>query len=202
MRQFLRVACSTGLLLSAMVFSSSTAKAVVINFDSIAAGTTITNQFPEVTFSSTPGNHIQVVFFPGDTSPPNIICSASDVGGLNCMQDILLDFTNPVSGLTFLSAGDDGTGILAQVDVFGAGLALLGTADILGNPAAPNPVVDLSAFSGVTRIVIRDIDDPAGLGFDDFTFTVDVVAVPEPASLALLGLGVVGLAFMRRRRVA
>jgi hypothetical protein len=58
-----------------------------------------------------------------------------------------------------------------------------------------------SAFSNVTKIVVRDVTDLSGLGYDDFSFTAGVQQVPEPAALSIVGAGLLaGLALARRHR--
>jgi len=58
---------------------------------------------------------------------------------------------------------------------------------------------NLTGFENLKSIVVskRELGN-GSLGFDNFDF--DVQAVPEPGSLALLGLGLVGLVLARRRK--
>ncbi|MGD2118788.1 MAG: PEP-CTERM sorting domain-containing protein [Chromatiales bacterium] len=64
---------------------------------------------------------------------------------------------------------------------------------------------DISAFSGQTvriylsEFIPEDYTGPATIEFDDISLDVTPAAVPVPAPLALLGLGLLGLGFTRRK---
>jgi hypothetical protein len=179
------------------------AQAVVIDFDDLGNGVVVTNQYAGVTFSSDPGAQILTTAQSLGSSLPNFICSGIG-GSINCVNSVFVDFATGVSGLSFLQVGDNTFGDVGDVRVF-SGAALLGTVDIFAdNQFSVANLVDLSAFSNITRIEIVNISDPGGLGFDDFTFTVGGSgAVPEPATWAMMigGFALVG-ASMRRRRTA
>ena len=127
---------------------------------------------------------------------PLVICSQPIGSFGSCLGDIQLDFASPVNNLSFLSVGDDrALAAAALVDVY-ANFALAATLNLPTDGTGFVPqLFDLSAFSDITRIVIRNQVDIAGLGFDDFRFT----PVPEPATFLLLGTGI---AIGVRRRIA
>jgi hypothetical protein len=102
-----------------------------------------------------------------------------------------------VSGLTFLAIGVDDNGTVALVDVY-VNNAFSTTVNVTGNASPQSPdLVDLTAFSNVTSIEIHTLTDSFGIGWDDFTFTVN--AAPEPGSLALMALGLAAFGLGRRR---
>jgi hypothetical protein len=176
------------------------AQAVVINFDSLMEDEVVTNQFPEATFSSEAG--FEVIVTNGrdlGNSLPFFVCTAP-VGNpeQTCTEDVFVNFTNPVNNLSFLALGDNDEGIVGVVDVFDMG-GLAGMVDIIGNANGFDAIfVDVSGFADVTRIVIRSISDPAGLGYDEFTF--DVQRAAEPTALFLFAVGLAGVGARLRRR--
>jgi hypothetical protein len=189
------------------LFAAGSAHAIVIDFDNLAGGTALTDQFAEATFTTTSGPVLvrNISLF---HSAPHVI--AAHAGSRpDFIGDLLVTFTNPVENLSFWTVGGNTNGQQASIDIFVHGV-LEGHVGLFGSgivpDGAPTPDFhDLTGFSGITSIHIRDITDLGGLAYDTFQFDLSAttpppVGVPEPGTLGLLGVGLAALPFVRRRR--
>ncbi|MFN6461375.1 MAG: cadherin-like domain-containing protein [Nostoc sp. DedVER02] len=155
----------------------------LINFDNLAPGTVLTNQFSGVTFSSDPGNSVTTLFYPLGPSQPNVIGTANSTGQINGNLNLNVDFAQPVNDLSFFVVGDNTVGTAAKIDVYTTTSSSPITVNLItdGNGFAPD-LVDLSSFTNITRISINNVTDPAGIGYDSFQFNFVPVAVDDSAT--------------------
>jgi len=182
--------------IAALGLASSAQALTVIDFDGFSG--VVTNQYAEAVFSSSVGSANHSFAFGTAHSGPNILCTGGTTGGIDCLRDTYIDFTNPVNDLTFWAIEANVAGVTAQFNVFTNG-SFAGTADLVSSGGGGNnEFVDLSAFSNITRLeIVNILDDPNnenGIGWDTFSFNV----VPAPSSAVLLAIG--GIATGRRRR--
>jgi hypothetical protein len=97
-------------------------------------------------------------------------------GGTDGLEDTYVDFRVPMASLTFNATDVDGTGTVANVNVFQDGVKTATVPVVgIGNPNKP-VLVDLTAYEGVTRIEITGISDAGGIALDDFSFCVSSAA--------------------------
>lgn len=162
--------------------------ATVIDFTVFGNGDTGSTTLitPEATFTSLGGN-----FFVGAAGIGSEICALS---GGTCAADFKVDFTTEINNLTLITSGFQ-SGDTVEISAFDVSNTLLGSVT-----QAANGLVDLTAFSGISRLFVDDSSTAAGFGFDQFTFDSVNNNVPEPSILALLALGLAGVGFSRKKK--
>ncbi|KAA0214536.1 MAG: PEP-CTERM sorting domain-containing protein [Leptolyngbya sp. PLA3] len=171
-----------------MAVAAAPAFGTVINFDELASGTIVTNQYAEATFSSSTGFSNTAIAFSGWG---NILCTPG------CIEDTYVDFTNPVNNLMFWAIEANFAGHTADFNVYENGVFAGTVALVSAGGGGNHQLVDLSSFSNVTRLeivnILDDVIQENGIGWDAFSFDV----VPAPGTLMLAGVGLIGI---RRRR--
>jgi hypothetical protein len=111
----------------------------------------------------------------------------------SCESDGEITFSSAVTNLTFDVDGAD-AGDSVMISAFN-GVTLLGSIS-----ATMNGLLDFSGFGSITRLFFDDSSTSAGVGYSTFSFDTSTNGVPAPGTMPLIGLGIAGLAWVRRRR--
>ena len=145
-------------------------------------------------------------------SGANGLAGISANGTIDYDQAVTFSFYFPGDGSTagttdFFAYSPDrggGSGNVITISAFGLDDALIGQAQFTesGTFASPLAITGIGQFHKVT--VDQTLYDRAsgGIGLDLVQFGDIVLAVPEPATLALVGVAMLGAATTRRRRLA
>lgn len=186
-------------LVTSMVLPISV-NAGVLNFNELPSGyqssTSITLSNASV---STSGADIFVAS-PGSYSPSvgafGGFCGLILAGGADCSVDSVIVFNDAISDLTFQATAHD-AGDSAVASIY-SGLTFIHS--IAFSSAL---FVDFTGYSNFDRLTIDNVGSGgAGYVYGAFNFAAadTPAAVPAPATLALFGLGLLGLGFVRRKQ--
>jgi hypothetical protein len=203
----------------ATIFSTSSYAAIISStFDTDADGWTGIPGEGSVAYSATggnPGGHIRVtdigsggVLGSGAVAPSKFLgnLSAFDAGTLS----VDLSIISGRGGGTFSTFGR----VWIQGGGTGAFLDLIVVAPPIGGPwvslSATLSAANVSVTDAVWASILADVteiqfgtdafDGDDTTGMDNFSISTAQINVPEPSALAIFGLGLAGLGFMRRRR--
>lgn len=179
----------TFLTLSSTAFAAT----VTIDFEAFNDGDLI-NTIGNATFTS--NSNVEIYNF---SSLANSGVNTIARSGGNFDGDLFVDFSTPVSSLSFFSGADDNTQ-QASINVFTDGVFSTTVGLVGDGDSTTTDFQDLTSFVDVTRIEIVDVTDAGGLLYDDFSYTVDPQVVPLPAAGWLLLGGIAGLGGLSRRK--
>ncbi|MGC9261621.1 MAG: PEP-CTERM sorting domain-containing protein [Phycisphaerae bacterium] len=102
--------------------------------------------------------------------------------------------------VNFGTTADSGTQTLV-ITLNTSAAAWTGSAMIQGDPSHPSPTFTYTTNPTITDVALGAWSDPGTISNFSLTAT-PVTAVPEPASLALVGVGALGLLLLKKRKAS
>ena len=188
-----RISLDAAAFLCAAAVASANASAVSIDFETLADGAAVTNQFAGLDFTNAVALQAGLSLNDFEFPPRSGSVVIADDGGPICVSfaapvvQVGAYFTHASSVIvTAYNALDKVLGSASSA--YASNLALSGDAG-----SSPNELLQLAFAAGITRLTLAG--DAAGFSFvlDDLSFTPMAVPMPEPATAMLVAVGLVGL---------
>lgn len=170
-----------------------------ITFEDRNDGESVTNQYPGVLFSNATAIRAGISLNEFSFPPHSGAAVVFDDGGsmsltfLNPMTEFGAYFTYTTQ-LTLVAYDSSNNPIATMLSSFSNN-----TADG-GDPGSTANEFILFTLSGIARITITGLPTGGSFVMDDATFTDAATAVPEPATLVLMALGLPAIARWRKRK--
>jgi hypothetical protein len=187
-----------------IIFLSSPAMAGFIDFEGDSIGT-VANGFAStsdsgVHFTDTSGSNLQIHTHQA-LGTKNLLVFNDDASKLQ------IDFDFSIDSLSLFFGNDDAccssAGDLAWLEIFNGGSLVNSTSVLMNRNDFTDQSISISAGSFDSALFWYGDTNGAAINLieavDNISFNA-ANAVPEPASLALLGLGLAGIGFSRKRK--
>jgi len=147
---------------------------IFINFDALSIGTDVSTYYPGVTFSGINGGTLTVDIPYAESSPNSVWFHG------NANEPLIVEFAEPINNLTFYVGADNTRPETFNVDIYIDGIYSETKQFVSDGNTDTTDLVDLSEFSNVTKIVVKDITDGGGYTYDSFSYTTGSVGVSLP----------------------